>query len=92
MKKIIIVLTIIVCVSVAYQSGKPQCINDTYQVNGIVIEQNNGITTIETVDGNVWETYRVDGVSVGDGVMLMLDGHNTTDATDDSIMDIKVMS
>ena len=31
-------------------------------------------------------------VSVGDGVMLMLDGNHTTDATDDSIIDIKVMS
>ena len=91
MKKIIIILTIIVCISVAYQSGKPQFINDTYQANGIVIEQNNGITTIETTDGNMWETYRVDGVSVGDGIMLMLDGHNTTDITDDTIIDIKAM-
>ena len=92
MKKIIIILTIIVCISVAYQSGKPQLIDDTCQANGIVIEQNNGITTIETTDGNMWETYRVDGVSVGDGVMLMLDGNHTTDVTDDSIIDIKVMS
>ena len=50
MKKIIIILAIIVCVSVAYQSGKPQYINDTYQLNGIVTEQNNGITTIETTE------------------------------------------
>lgn len=92
MKKIIIILAILVCIVVAYQSGKPQLINDTYQLNGIVIEQNNGITTIETTDGNMWETYRVDGVSVGDGVMLMLDRHNTTDITDDSIIDIKAMS
>lgn len=91
MKKIIIILTLIVCISVAYQSGKPQLINDTYQLNGIVTEQNNGITVIETTDGNVWETYRVDGVSVGDGVMLMLDGNHTTDATDDTIIDIKAM-
>lgn len=92
MKKIIIILTIIVCISVAYQGGKPQLIDDTYQLNGIITEQNNGITTIETTDGNMWETYRVDGVSVGDGVMLMLDGNHTTDVTDDSIIDIKVMS
>lgn len=91
MKKIIILLAVIVCIVVAYQSGKPQYINDTYQANGIVIEQNNGITTIETTDGNMWETYRVDGVSIGDDVMLMLDRHNTTDITDDTIIDIKTM-
>ena len=91
MRKIIIVLAIMVCISVAYQSGKPQLISDTYQINGIVTEQTNGITTIETTDGNMWETYRVDGVSVGDSIILMLDGHNTTDVTDDSIMDIKAI-
>jgi hypothetical protein len=91
MKKIIILLAIIVCVVVAYQSGKPQLIDDTYQANGIVIEQNNGITTIETTDGNMWETYRVDGVSVGDRVMLTLDGHSTIDVTDDSIINIEAM-
>lgn len=91
MKKIIILLAVIVCISVSYQSGKPQFIDDTYQANGIVIEQNNGITTIETTDGNMWETYRVDGVSVGDGVMLILDGHDTTDVTDDTIIGIEAI-
>ena len=92
MKKIIIILAVIMCVVVAYQSGKPQLVDDTYQLDGLVIEETNGITIIETTDGNMWEVYAVDGVSVGDGVMLMLDGHNTTDVTDDSIIDIKAMS
>ena len=91
MKKIIIILTIIVCVSVAYQSGKPQLVDDTYQLGGVVVEETNGVIVIETTDGNIWETYTVDGVSVGDSVMLMLDGHNTTDVTDDTIMNIKAI-
>ena len=91
MKKIIVILAIIVCIMGAYQSGKPQLVDDTYQLSGVVVEETNGITVIETTDGNIWETYTVDGVSVGDGVMLMLDGHNTTDITDDSIIDIKTI-
>lgn len=91
MRKIIILFVVIMCVVVAYQSGKPQLINDTYQLNGIVTEQNNGTTIIETTDGNMWETYRVDGVSVGDRVMLTLDGHNTIDVTDDSIINIEAI-
>lgn len=91
MKKIIIILAVIMCVVVAYQSGKPQLVDDTYQLGGVVVEETNGVTVIETTDGNIWETYTVDGVSVGDGVMLMLDGHDTTDITDDTIIDIKTM-
>lgn len=91
MKKIIVILVIIVCVMGAYQSGKPQLVDDTYQLNGVVVEEVNGVTVIETTDGNIWETYTVDGVSVGDSVMLMLDGHDTTDVTDDTIIDIKTI-
>lgn len=91
MRKIIIALAVVVCVIVAYQSGKPQLISDTYQTNGIITEQTNGITVIETTDGNMWETYTVDGVSIGDGVVLMMNGHDTTDITDDSIIDIRAM-
>lgn len=72
-------------------SGKPQLINDTYQLGGVVVEETNGVTVIETTDGNIWETYTVDGVSVGDDVMLILDGHDTTDVTDDTIIGIETM-
>ena len=91
MRKIIIIIAVIILVVVAYQSGKPQFISDTYQLNGIVTEETDHNTIIETTDGNVWEVYTVHGVVVGDRVMLTLDGHNTTDITDDTIIDIKTI-
>lgn len=91
MRKIIIIIAVILLVVVAYQSGKPQLISDTYQLDGIVIEETNHNTIIETTDGNVWEVYAVHEAVVGDRVMLTLDGHNTTDATDDTIIDIKAI-
>lgn len=58
-----------------------------YQCNGEVVEHNQDVSLIETLDGNLWECY--DDIPEGRAVTMLMYNNGTSSIYDDIIVRIR---
>ena len=81
MKKILIVMGVILLI------GLLGGLETTYTRQATIIENKNGIITVEDISGNMWQ-YEGSG-AVGEQVNLIMHDNNTSKVTDDIIKEVE---
>lgn len=81
MKRIIIVL-VVICIIILFNT-----IETTYTRQGVIVNNKNGIVTVEDQCGFLWE-YR-GNAHIGDSVTLIMNDNHTSNICDDIIKAVK---